>query len=672
MRYIESVRISKFRSIGLDETFEALDLNTFSGSNDSGKSNFLKALNLFFTGQSELNVRYNPDNDFNKWFRDNNIRGERNIEIELKIKKGNYGDKGGINEGFSARRIFRIDGGQETKFFDNSGNEIKQENKSYGKANAVISEKIRYVYIPAIRDIKFRESVQRLIQEIANSTDKRFKSQDLKDAFEKMESGIDGQLKDLTTYVKEKMNIDVETNVNFSTLLESLTFETSEKIKIKKRGKGKFETQKVSLRNRGDGIQMQFFSFLLWFISKNDKKHFYIWGFEEPEIAFEFKRQFELAEIFQNIFTKVAQIFLTTHSPAFALSDSNETTKVFRVNYEKDKVTKTGRFNSKVISIDEYYEGLFKELTHSSAENRILLERDIWGINAQKISKMIGDSLTEIVGARHISKNQLQELKNIIASMQLENNELKSKVETVTNELKQLFPNKIFICEDETSVTLWENLLFDKLGLDKTNFKVISSKGCTNTEVETALLHLMKEKNGYKPKVFRQLDRDGFTNNQISFLEKKKSEKNSYKIFEGYKVKFLPVNEIENFAVLTDSYYTEAKLKEYDNNVKITDAFNQTTKSNIANALKLCDKEDEKKLFLSKEKEMITEARKNLLKYFPGKDIKKIKKNFNCDKVLKEKAFADLPEELKTYLTEIKDYFEPPAATPAGNSGLAQ
>lgn len=368
MRYIESVRISKFRSVGLDETFESLDLNIFSGSNDSGKSNILKSLNLFFTGQSELNIRYNPENDFNKWFRDNNIRGERNIEVELKIAKGNYGDKGGINEGFTAKRIFRIDGGQETKFYNKQGNEIKQDSKAFSKANGVISEKIRFVYIPAIRDLKFRESVQRLIEEIANSTDKRFKSQDLKEAFAKMESGIDGQLKELTTNVKELMNIDIEANVNFSTLLESLTFETSEKIKIKKRGKGKEEIQKVSLRNRGDGIQMQFFSFLLWFISKNDKKHFYVWGFEEPEIAFEFKRQFELAEVFQATFTKVAQIFLTTHSPAFALSEANESTKVFRVNYEKVKSVKSERYNSRVIPITDYYEGLLKVLLLNLAQ----------------------------------------------------------------------------------------------------------------------------------------------------------------------------------------------------------------------------------------------------------------------------------------------------------------
>ncbi len=659
MRYIEEIRISKFRSIGPNETFESLDLNVLSGSNDSGKSNFLKALNLFFTGQTELNIRYNPENDFNKWFRDNNIRGERTIEIELKIAKGNYGDKAGINDGFSAKKIFRVDGGQEIKFYDNLGDELQQDSKSFNKANGVISERIRYVYITAIRDTKFRESIQRLIQEVANSTDKRFKSQDLKEAFGKMESGIDNQLKELTDYVKDKMSLDVETNVNFSTLLESLTFETSEKIVIKKRGKGNFETQKVGLRNRGDGIQMQFFSFLLWFISKNDKKHMYVWGFEEPEIAFEFKRQFELAEIFQNTFIKVAQIILTTHSPAFAFAESNELTKVFRINYEKEKGTQADRFNSKVIPIDEYYEGLFKDLTATSEENRKLLERDIWGINAQKISKMIGDSLDEIIGVRHISNSQLEELKNLIASQQSENSELKSKVSLIEKDLKLLFPKKVFVCEDAKAIELWESLLFDKLGIDKTGFKIISSKGCANSEVETALLHLMRERNGYKPKIFRQLDRDGFTNDQIAFLETAKTNNSEYVKFEEYKVKFLPVNEIENFAVLTDNYFTEDKLKEYENNNRITDAFRQTSNNNSINALKLCKTDSEKEMFKGKEAKMLHEARLSLLKYFPGKEIKKIKRNFNCDRVLLSKCYSDLPELLTDYLKLIKDYFEP-------------
>jgi hypothetical protein len=163
----------------------------------------------------------------------------------------------------------------------------------------------------------------------------------------------------------------------------------------------------------------------------------------------------------------------------------------------------------------------------------------------------------------------------------------------------------------------------------------------------------------HKLKIFRQLDRDGFTVPQINFLEIRKAENSDYKKFEQYKVKFLPVNEIENFAILTDAYYTEEKLQEFQTYSKISDAFNLTVKTNIINATKLCKNDDERKMFLNKDAEMIREARISLLKYFPGKDIKKIKKNFNCDNVLKKKNYSDLPPEFQNYLMEIKNYFEP-------------
>lgn len=653
MRYIENIKISKFRSIGQNESFESFDLNIFSGSNDSGKSNYLKALNLFFSGETELNIRYNPESDFNKWYRDNNVRGERNIEIEIRIAKGNYGDKDGINKGFIAKKIFRTDGGQESKFYKTDGTEFYPNSKSFNRANGVITEKFRYVYIPAIRDIKFRESVQRLIQEIANSTDKRFKSQDLKDAFEKMESGIDSQLSELTDYVKELMNIEVETNVNFSTLLESLTFETSEKIKIKKRGKSNLETQKVSLKNRGDGIQMQFFSFLLWFISKNDKKHFYIWGYEEPEIAFEFKRQFELAEIFQKTFSKVAQILITTHSPAFAFSESNAITKVFRINYEKEKLPKSARFVSKIIPIEEYYEGLFKELTNASAENKKLLERDIWGINIQKISKMLGESMNEIIGHREISKNHLDELKKVIYEQQSLNSQLESKIDSIEKELNNTYPNKIFVCEDAKAIKLWGNLLFEKMDIDKENFKIISSKGCSTSEVETAILHLKKIRQGYNPKIYRQFDRDGYTDEQI--LAIKKAKKSKYSNLQ-YEIEFLPVNEIENFAVICDSYFTTELVKDFDNYSKLAIEFNATITNNIQSAIRIVEETD-KKLFNSTQKIMTDKALANILYLFPGKEIKKLKKKFNPEKILIEKNFTELPQELKIFLENIKTYY---------------
>lgn len=37
----------------------------FSGSNDSGKSNVIKALNLFFNERTDIFTSFIPENDFN-------------------------------------------------------------------------------------------------------------------------------------------------------------------------------------------------------------------------------------------------------------------------------------------------------------------------------------------------------------------------------------------------------------------------------------------------------------------------------------------------------------------------------------------------------------------------------------------------------------------------------
>ncbi len=64
----------------------------------------------------------------------------------------------------------------------------------------------------------------------------------------------------------------------------------------------------------------------------------------------------------------------------------------------------------------------------------------------------------------------------------------------------------------------------------------------------------------YIPRVFRSLDRDGYTDQQVEFLEKfltiKKRKKSTVKE-NDYKLKFLPVNEIENFAVLAEAFFND-------------------------------------------------------------------------------------------------------------------
>src|SRR3546814_10257053 len=63
MKLISSIRIQGFRSIA-DESLDQLDGHTvFIGKNSSGKSNVLRALNLFFNGETSPGLPVDFDVD---------------------------------------------------------------------------------------------------------------------------------------------------------------------------------------------------------------------------------------------------------------------------------------------------------------------------------------------------------------------------------------------------------------------------------------------------------------------------------------------------------------------------------------------------------------------------------------------------------------------------------
>ena len=64
MKIIKKIEVSKFRSIySID--IDADEINIFSGRNNQGKSNILKALNLFFNSKSNFDQDFDHGKDFN-------------------------------------------------------------------------------------------------------------------------------------------------------------------------------------------------------------------------------------------------------------------------------------------------------------------------------------------------------------------------------------------------------------------------------------------------------------------------------------------------------------------------------------------------------------------------------------------------------------------------------
>ena len=86
MKIIEKVQIKNFRSFfgtkqnDKAEILNISDLNIFSGSNDSGKSNVLRALNLFFNSEIDNAHAFNFETDFNVF--KNELTQKQDLSLE--------------------------------------------------------------------------------------------------------------------------------------------------------------------------------------------------------------------------------------------------------------------------------------------------------------------------------------------------------------------------------------------------------------------------------------------------------------------------------------------------------------------------------------------------------------------------------------------------------------
>ena len=93
--------------------------------------------------------------------------------------------------------------------------------------------------------------------------------------------------------------------------------------------------------------------------------------------------------------------------------------------------------------------------------------------------------------------------------------------------------------------------------------KFFPSKGCTYNNVEIWI-----SENRREILIIIQKYLEVWTEMVIQttscFLENELKERNEKNVGDGnYKIKFLPVNELENFAILQDAYFTE-ELIDYE------------------------------------------------------------------------------------------------------------
>lgn len=317
MIYISKIEISHFRSINELTIDEISDVNVISGANDIGKSNILKALNLFFNYEdSPVNLEEDT-NTFHAYF-SKHARKRKFIAVKLTFRRprGKYIDS--LTDYFWVKRQWDSYHPVEPETTWGRDGESQAE-EEWKQGLTWFLKKSRFLYVPAIRDRSyFQQVLGKIYREITERRD-----EELKSAGDSLLGVIESRSTQLRAALMDATGLE-------------FTFELPDNVFALLKAAGLYTDHSIPYYLRGDGIQALTVPGLLQSLSELNKTYYYIWGFEEPENSLEYKKATALADLIRDSYSKQAQIFLTTHSPAF-LAMENAKTSIFRVSRREQK-----------------------------------------------------------------------------------------------------------------------------------------------------------------------------------------------------------------------------------------------------------------------------------------------------------------------------------------------
>ena len=318
---ISSIRIKNFRSIR-NELIQPKDFNIFVGLNDAGKSNILKAMNLFFNGETDYGRKFCFQNDFTYLFpKSSHSTKEIRITIKFDIPK-TYAESGE----YTWTKIWRTGEYFSEEIINSDGKAPNAKSRVPGALR-----RIKYRYVPAV---KSRDYYRTLLGDLYTAVFASINNP-LPEAVETFSSALKSYTKELSQNIEKQLGMKSVLSFpdDLNDVFEALIFETC----------GSLDGVYIPLDYRGDGIQARHIPIILRYIANEDQKSrnkgsmkvCTIWGFEEPENGLELLRTFNLADEFEKYATEI-QIFVSTHSPAFYMKKESKSSCVLYVSKKND------------------------------------------------------------------------------------------------------------------------------------------------------------------------------------------------------------------------------------------------------------------------------------------------------------------------------------------------
>jgi len=330
MIQIENIEIKYFRSIYSMQIKGLKDLCVLSGKNDCGKSNVLKALNLFFNNETDWQTSLNFSNDFSfrrlEEVRKETIKGRQFVRVRVNFLRGNRSEQS-LPEKFSVTKTWYRDSlNPEIKSsIERQFKQGKVQTQSWSRAQAGLQRylnKMRFEYIPAVKDRNFFVYLLGLLQDTI--LQKKSGGSSINKSVNALNEAVEQGALILNKEFERVCGI--QTNIKLPQELAILFRAFSVKTKS--------GNADIPLVMRGDGIQVRFLSSLLHYVALNSKLT-YLWGFEEPENCLEHSLATKLAKELQGTYSKESQIFITSHSPAF-IGLENKNVSAYRIFSSED------------------------------------------------------------------------------------------------------------------------------------------------------------------------------------------------------------------------------------------------------------------------------------------------------------------------------------------------
>ena len=372
MQIISKIEINYFRSVYSITLSENNDINVLIGGNDSGKSNILKALNLFFNNATELGTPFSFNDDLSR-LREKEARSAKGrASVWIKVTFKNFLHWKSLPDEFTIKRTWN-------RYEDRPTDDTYPQDLQQTTVGRFLN-KLSFHYIPAVRGRDIFAHYLNALHDALIDDEKA----GVKSASTQLMASINESTNDMSQRIKSGLNIDSNIQVpkDLRDLFSALDFST------------RFSGYDILLQKRGDGIQARHIPFLLDFIARHSNKH-HIWAYEEPENSLELSKAFELAEQFEKDFSKENQIYLTTHSPAFYDLSGTHVNKWIVRSISADAGDNVNEYSTKVESVgasDIADESLGIASLISSRAKELYLQINVLNVTKDKLEAKVAEA----------------------------------------------------------------------------------------------------------------------------------------------------------------------------------------------------------------------------------------------------------------------------------------